>query len=130
MTVGYFDSSALVAVLSTGAAGEQGVAVWKALDAVCASDFVEIEVPSIIGRNIDRIVWVWTLSALSIIALDDESRAAAVDIAWLGAPPLLAVDVAIAARVGADHFVTTSEVAVSWATIRGLDAVLLGRSGV
>jgi hypothetical protein len=126
MTVGYFDASALVAVLSAGAVGDQGVAVWKALDAVCASDLVEIEVSSEIGRCVDRIAWDWTLKALSIIALDDESRAAAVDIAWLGAPPLVAVDVAIAERIGVDHFVTTSEVAMSWATIRGLDTVLLG----
>jgi hypothetical protein len=125
MTVGYFDASALVAVLSAGAVGEQGVAVWKALDAVCASDLVEIEVPSEIGRHVDRIAWVWTLNALSIIALDDDSRTAAVDIAWLGAPPLVAVDVAIAERIGVDHFVTTSNVAMSWATIRGLDTVLL-----
>jgi hypothetical protein len=125
MTVGYFDAGALVAVLSAGGVGGQGVAVWKALDVVCASDLVEIELPSQIGRRVDRVAWVWTLNAVSIVALDDDSRAAAVDIAWLGAPPLVAIDVAIAERIGVDHFVTTSEVAVSWATVRGLDTVLL-----
>ena len=125
MTIGYFDANALVAVLSPGAAGEQGVVLWKAMDSICAHEVVELEVPSLIGRQLDRVAWVWTLTSMAITRFDDEIRTRAIDIAWLGAPPLVAVHVATADRVGVDHYVTADPVASSRASISGLDVVAL-----
>jgi hypothetical protein len=125
MTIGYFDSSAIEATLSVGEAGQMAVDIWRGMDAVCVHDMVEIEIPSSIGRHLDRVAWIWTLHSVTLVASDDEIRTRAIDLAWLGAPPLVALHIAAAERVGADHYVTHSEASASWAAIRGLNSVLL-----
>ena len=125
MTVGYFDGSALGALLSPGEAGERCTAVWRAVDAACAHVVVEVEVPSVIGRQLNRLAWVWTLNALSLISSHDELVQKAVDLAWLGAPTLVALHVAAAERAGADHLVTADPITQSWAELRGLNVVVL-----
>ena len=125
MTIGYFDPSALESLLSPGAAGDRGSQLWKALDAVCVHEMAEIEVPSAIGRHVDRLAWMWTLNSLALVSFDDEIRGAAIDLAWLGVPALIAIHVATAERVSVDHFVTADAQAAEWASMRGLATVLL-----
>jgi hypothetical protein len=125
VTVGYLDGSALAASLSPGSLGDQVAAVWSAFDATCTSSFTEIEVPSLIGRQLDRVAWVWAINSLSLVAVNDEVQRAAVDLAWLGAPPAVAFHVAAAVTTEADHFVTVDEQCASWAEVRGLNVVKL-----
>ena len=125
MTVGYLDGHALVAILSPGPAGDRGAAVWAAFDAACTHQLSELEVPSAIGRQLERVAWVWALNSLSPIMFNPEMHAAAIDLAWLGAPAPVAVHVAAAELTGVDHFVTTDAVAASWAAMRGLNVIAL-----
>lgn len=125
MTVGYLDSHALVAILSPGPAGDRAAAVWAAFDAACTHQLSEIEVPAAIGRQLDRVAWVWALNSLSLVMFNPEMHAAAIDLAWLGAPTQVAVHVATAESAGVDHFVTTDPVAASWASLRGLNVIAL-----
>ena len=89
------------------------------------SQLAEIEVPSAIGRQLDRVAWIWALNSLSLIMFNPEMHAAAIDLAWLGAPAPVAVHVAAAELTGVDHFVTTDAVAASWAAMRGLNVIAL-----
>ncbi len=123
MTVGYIDASALAAMLTPGQIGQRIADVWRSIDAMCAHSIVNLEVPSVIGRHLDRVAWVWTLHSLSVVEGDPQGFQAAIDLAWLGAPPLVALHVAVAAHLEADHFVTTDPVAASWATIHNLSVV-------
>lgn len=125
MTVGYLDGHALVAILSPGPAGDRGAAVWEAFDAACTHQLSEIEVPSAIGRQLDRVAWVWALNSLSLVMFNPEMHTAAIDLAWLGAPTQVAVHVAAAESAGVDHFVTTDPVAASWASLRGLNVIAI-----
>jgi hypothetical protein len=125
VTIGYVDGSALGAILSPGEAGRVGASVWKSFDATCAHQVVEIEVPSAIGRDLNRVAWIWALNSLTLVPPTDEMRATAIDLAWLGAPPIVALHVAVADRIGVDHFVTADNVAASWAEMRGLNVVVL-----
>ncbi len=125
MTVGYLDGHALIAILSPGLAGDRAAAVWAAFDAACTHQLSEIEVPSAIGRQRDRVAWIWALNSLSLITFNPEMHAAAIDLAWLGAPAQVAVHVAAAELTGVDHFVTTDPVAASWASLRGLNVIAL-----
>ena len=125
MTVGYLDGTALVASLSPGAVGDLVAAVWMSFDATCTSQFTEIEVPSIIGRRLDRVAWVWAINSLSIVMVNDEVHRAAVDLAWLGAPSNIAFHIAAAATTAVDHFVTVDDTAATWAEMRGLNVVKL-----
>jgi hypothetical protein len=125
VTVGYIDGSALVTILSPGPRGDKGAAVWASFDATCTHQFSELEVPSSIGRSLDRVAWIWALNSLSVIAPHTAMHANAIDLAWLGAPPLVAVHVAAAESVQVDHFVTADPIAESWATLRGLNVISL-----
>ncbi len=125
MTVGYIDGPALVASLSPGAVGDQVAALWSSFDATCTSQFTEVEVPSLVGRQLDRVAWVWAINALSIVTLNDEVHRAAIDLAWLGTPPNIAFHVATAVTTEVDHFVTVDSVSASWAEMRGLNVVKL-----
>lgn len=125
VTVGYLDSSAIVSVLSPGRKGDRVAALWSSFDATCTYDLAEVEVPSLIGRQIDRMAWVWAINSLSVISSNSEIRTTAIDLAWLGAPPLVAFHVSAAEAAGVDHFVSDDDVARSWAAMRGLNTVSL-----
>ena len=125
MTIGYIDGFGLAAVLSPGPAGDRGALVWDALDAACAHRIVELEVPSAIGRSLDRMAWIWALHTLSMMTTTSDVSASAIDLAWLGAPPLVALHVACAEHIGVDHFITADDVSASWASIRGLNVLKL-----
>jgi hypothetical protein len=125
VTVGYIDGSALAASVSPGPAGDRVADVWSSFDAACTSQLTEVEVLSRIGRQVDRIAWVWAINALSIIMVNDETQRGAVDLAWLGAPPITACHVAAAVTMEADHFVTVDETSASWAQMRGLNVIKL-----
>ncbi len=123
MTVGYIDGTALAASLAPGPVGDRVVAVWSSFDATCTSYFTEVEVPSLIGRRIDRVAWVWAVNALSLVTLNDEVQRAAVDLAWLGAPPSIAFHVSAAVTTEVDHFLTVDDTSASWAEMRGLNVI-------
>jgi hypothetical protein len=125
VTIGYLDGQALITTLSPGAAGDRGAAIWASFDATCTHQFSELEVPSTIGRQLDRLVWVWALNSLSVIAHNETMHKAAIDLAWLGAPIPVALHVAAAESTGVDHFVTSDPVAESWALMRGLNVISL-----
>jgi hypothetical protein len=125
VTIGYVDGSGLATILQPGAAGDRGAQIWRALDACCSNDLVEFEVPSSIGRSLNRVAWIWALNELTMVPIELAVRRAAIDLAWLGAPTLASIHVACAEAVGADHFLTSDETSASWAAIRGLDAVVL-----
>jgi predicted nucleic acid-binding protein len=125
MTICYFDATALASLLTPGPSGDRCASVWKAIDAPFSHDHVEIEVPSLIGSQLNRVAWIWTLNSLARTHYNEDIRKAAVDLAWLGAPPNVAIHVATAESVGADHFVTADSTAESWATIRGLNVIAL-----
>lgn len=125
MTVGYFDSSALALIMLPGDAGTRGAAVWDALDSACTHQCSEVEVPSEIGRELNRFSWVWAVNMLSIVAMTDEIQAMAIDLAWLGASGSAAIHVASAKAIGADHFVTASRSNESWALIQGLNTIVI-----
>lgn len=125
MTIGYLDGSALITILSPGAAGERGSSIWRAFDAVCTHQLTEIEVPSHVGRQLNRVAWVWALNSLSTISMSDELHAKAIDLAWLGAPLSTAVHVAAAEFARVDHFVTSDSTSESWASLRGLDVLFV-----
>jgi hypothetical protein len=125
MTVGYVDGSGLCAILSPGEPGQRGAAIWKSLDAVCAYNVVEFEVPSRIGRELNRVAWIWTMQSLTLVDWTADMQRQAVDLAWLGAPTLVAAHVACAEQLGADHFLSANRQAQSWADIRGLNVVAL-----
>jgi class 3 adenylate cyclase len=125
VTVGYIDGSALAASVSPGPVGNRVAAVWSSFDAACTSQLTEVEVLSLIGRQLDRIAWVWAINSLSVVTLSDEIQRRAVDLAWLGAPPNIAFHVAAAATMEADHFVTVDEISSAWAQMNGLNVVEL-----
>jgi hypothetical protein len=125
VTIGYFDAAALATILAPGEAGDRGAALWASFDAACTQQFSEIEVPSRIGRQLDRMAWVWALNSLSVVGATDQLHTAAVDLAWLGAPPSVALHVAAAELTAVDHYVTSDAVAASWAAARGLDVISL-----
>ena len=125
MSIGYFESSAVVSLLAPGRRGDVAAEVWKSLDVVCASKWMEIEVASGHGRQLDRMVWVWTVEALNLVDWTPEMHEIAIELAWLGAPVSVATHVACATVVTADHFVTSSAVAHDWAELRGLNVVRL-----
>jgi hypothetical protein len=106
-----------------GEAGAKGAAIWDALDIACTHQLSEIEVPAEIGRDLNRFSWVWAVNLLSIVSMTQEIQKAAIDLAWIGAPAMVAVHVAAAETMGADHFVTGHEVAESWALLRGLNTI-------
>lgn len=123
MTVGYLDGSALAASLSPGYVGDRVASVWSSFDAACTSQFTEVEVPSQIGRHLDRVAWVWAVNSLAIVGMSDDLHHTAVDLAWLGAPPNVALHIAAARTTEVDHFVTVDAVAASWAEMQGLNVV-------
>lgn len=125
MTVGYIDGVALAASLAPGPVGDRVAVVWSSFDATCTSSFTEVEVPSLIGRQLDRVAWVWAINSLSLVTLSDEVRRAAVDLAWLGAAPSIAFHVATAETTEVDHFVTVDDACASWAEMRGLNVIKL-----
>lgn len=125
MTIGYLDGTALVSILSPGSAGDRGSAIWAAFDATCTHQLTEIEVPSRIGRQLNRIAWVWALNSLSTILFNEDLHERAIDLAWLGAPAVAALHVAAAELACVDHFVTSDPANESWASLRGLDVILL-----
>jgi hypothetical protein len=125
VTVGYVDGFALATVLSPGERGALGSRVWAALDATCTSAITEVEVPSLIGRQLNRVAWVWAFNSLSIVSESDEVHRRAIDLGWLGAPAIAALHIAVAEVVKVDHFLTADEVTASWATIRSLDVISL-----
>jgi hypothetical protein len=125
VTIGYLDGHALAAIQSPGEPGGTGAAIWRAFDATCSHSIIEIEVPSLVGRQMNRLAWVWALSALSLIQAHDELFKAAIDLAWLGAPTNVALHVAAAEFVGVDHFVTADAVTASWAEMRRLNVTNL-----
>lgn len=85
--------------------------IWGALDAACVHEFAHIEVPSLVGREVIRMAWIWALNSLTVMVPDEEMTALAVDLAWLGAPPIVALHVAAADRIGVDQFVTVDPIA-------------------
>ena len=123
MTVGYIDSSALAVIMLPGEAGAKGASAWDALDSACTHQFSEIEVPADIGRDLNRFSWVWAVNLLSIVSMTDEIQRAAIDLAWLGAPARVAVHIAAAVTMGADHFLTADETTESWALLKGLNTI-------
>ncbi len=123
MTVGYIDGSALIASLSPGSTGDRVAAIWSSFDAACTSQFTELEVPSAIGRNLDRVAWVWAMNSLSMVMANEESHRTAIDLAWLGAPPGVAIHIATAETTQADHFLTADTIAAQWADICGLNVI-------
>jgi predicted nucleic acid-binding protein len=123
VTVGYIDSSALALIMLPGEAGAKGAAIWDAVDTACTHQLSEIEVPAQIGREMNRFGWIWAVNLLSIVSMNEEIQKAAIDLAWIGAPASVAVHIASAEALGADHFVTGNEMAESWALIRGLNTV-------
>lgn len=125
MTVGYIDSSALIKILSPGPAGDVGAAAWASFDATCTYHLSEIDVPSVVGRSIERVAWIWALNSLSVINPNDALHRTAVDLAWLGAPTIVALHIAAAETTNVDHFVTADDVSRSWASIRGLNVISL-----
>ena len=125
MTVGYIDGPALVASLSPGPVGDRVAAVWSSFDATCTSQFTEVEVPSQIDRQLDRVAWVWAINSLAIVTVSDEVQRAAVDLAWLGAPPNIAFHIAAALTTEVDHFVTVDDASASWAEMHGLNVIKL-----
>jgi hypothetical protein len=125
VTVGYLDSSALAVIMLPGDLGAKGAAIWDALDSVCTHQLSEIEVPAEIGRELNRFSWIWAINLLSIISMTNEIQAAAIDLAWIGAPAWVAVHVAAAETMRADHYVTANEIAESWALLRGLNTIRL-----
>jgi hypothetical protein len=127
MTVGYLDGHALAAIQSPGEPGATGAAIWNAFDATCSHTIVEIEVPSLVGRQMNRLAWIWTLSALSLVDQQADLVNAAIDLAWLGAPPIVSLHIAAAEFVGVDHFVTADAVTASWADMRRLNVTNLNK---
>jgi hypothetical protein len=125
VTIGYVDGSGLATILQPGAAGDRGAQIWRALDACCSTHVVEYEVPSSIGRSLNRMAWIWALNELAMVPIEPAVHQAAIDLAWLGAPALASIHIACAEAVGADHFLTSDENTASWASTRGLDAVVL-----
>ncbi len=125
MTVGYIDGSALIASLSAGPAGDRAAAIWSSFDATCTAQFSEVEVPSAIGRNLDRVAWVWAINSLSVVMANEEVHRTAIDLAWLGAPPAVAIHVAAAQTTQVDHFLTANTVAAQWADVRGLNVIVV-----
>jgi hypothetical protein len=125
VTVGYLDSSALSLIMMPGDAGTNGAKVWDALDSACTHVLSEIEVPSEIGRDLNRFSWVWAVNLLATVSMTDEIQAAAIDLAWLGAPASVAIHVATAEQVRVDHFLTGDGVSQSWAQLRGLNTIRL-----
>ncbi len=123
MSVGYFDTSSLSAVASPGAAGDLGAAVWKSLDAVCVLDIVEFQVPSNIGRSLDRIAWTFLVNSLTIVRWTPDMHTRAVDLGWLGASACAAMHIACAEVLEVDHFVTGDPTVRVWAEARGLNVV-------
>ncbi len=124
MTIGYLDGSAVAAYLSAGPVGDQCASMWKSLDIACSHDLVQIEVPSNVGRSLERFAWVWVMNSLMLVNFNEAIHAAAIDLAWLGAPTMIAIDVATADHLSVDHFITTDSVSSSWATMRGLNVSL------
>jgi hypothetical protein len=125
VTVGYFDDSALAAVLTPGDQGDRCSAIWSSFDAACTHTISEIVVPSVVGHNIHRMAWVWTLNSISVMSHTEQTQAVAIDLAWLGAPTIVALHVAAAVVSQADHFVSADSIAQSWAALRGLNVVTL-----
>jgi hypothetical protein len=125
VTIGYLDATALITILSPGPAGDRGGAIWSAFDAACTHQITEIEVPSLIGRQLNRVAWVWALHSLSTILANEEVHAKAIDLAWLGAPLGTALHVAAAELACVDHFLTSDPIGESWASLRGLDVIFL-----
>ena len=113
----------MATILSPGEPGARGASIMRTLDAACALDVVEIEVPSQIGRNVDRVAWVWMMHSITLVSCTPEMRETAIDLGWLGAPLLVALHVACAEHLQVDHFVTAHDAAASWAAVRGLDVV-------
>ena len=128
MSVGYFDTASLIAVASPGAVGDLGAAVvWKSLDAVCALEIVEFEVPSAIGRSLDRMAWTFLVNSLSVVRWTPDMQTRAIDLGWLGAPASAAMHIACAEVLEADHFVTDDPTVLRWADVRELNVVDLRR---
>lgn len=125
VTIGYFDDSALAAVLTPGAQGDRCSAIWTSLDIACTHTISELGVPSTVGRSIQRMAWIWTLNSISVIGHSEETQSMAIDLAWLGAPPIVALHVATAMVSQVDHFVSADPIAQSWAALRDLDVVFL-----
>jgi hypothetical protein len=125
VTVGYLDSSALALIMVPGDAGQKGAQVWDALDSACTHQLSEIEVPAEIGRELNRFSWVWAINLLATVPMTAEIHAAAIDLAWLGAPASVAVHVAAAENLGVDHYLTGNPVNESWALLRGLNTIRL-----
>ena len=59
MSIGYLDGSALAEAMRRGDLSRRVIDVWRALDAACVHEFVQIEVPSLAGRELDRMAWIW-----------------------------------------------------------------------
>jgi predicted nucleic acid-binding protein len=125
VTIGYLDSSALAVIMLPGDAGQRGAEVWNALDSACTHHLSEIEVPAEIGRDLNRFSWVWAVNLLAMVSPTEEIHAAAIDLAWLGAPASTAVHVATAISIQVDHFLTANAVNESWAQLRGLHTIRL-----
>ncbi len=125
VTIGYIDASAVAVSLSPGSSGDRAAAIWASFDAACTSTLTEVEVPSLIGRSLDRVAWVWAMNTLSVVLPNDLSHRSAVDLAWLGAPASVALHVAAAETIQADHFLTADFTAAQWADIRGLNVITL-----
>ncbi len=123
MTVGYLDSSALAVIMVPGEAGQRGSVIWNALDSACTHQLSEIEVPADIGRDLNRFGWVWAVNLLAIVSMTDEIHAAAIDLAWLGAPVSTAIHVATAECIQVDHYLTANAISESWAQLRGLNTI-------
>jgi predicted nucleic acid-binding protein len=126
MTVGYIDASAIVLLLQPGKPGDRIATLLSAIDAVCVIDLVEVEVPSTVGRSIDRLAWVWFLNTMVLVASESpDLRKLAVDLAWLGASTSDAFHVAAGLTTEVDVFVTASPSVAQWAELRGLSVTLI-----
>lgn len=123
MTIGYLDGSALAVIMKPGDPGERGAKVWGVFDLACTHQLSEVEVPSEIGRSMNRFSWVWAMNLLSVVSMTEEIQSKAIDLAWFGAPASVAMHIAAAEVVGADHFLTANTVSESWSTLRGLNTI-------
>ena len=89
----------------------------------CALEIVEFEVPSGIGRSLDRMAWTFLVNSLSVVRWTPDMQTRAIDLGWLGAPASAAMHIACAEVLEADHFVTGDPAVLRWADVRGLNVV-------